>query len=132
MGPGHQQFFRREPRDHLAAILRDHYFFLQAGRRPAVRGGPVSFQREDHSLFDHFGMIEGNQAAKDRLFPDREADAMAVLQRESGLFVGKAKFFGLGPELNDVRRGNPGLDDTDRRLYASIIAGAALPTANVR
>ena len=95
MRAGDQQFFRREARDDFAAIFGDDDFFFETRGGPAVGCGPVGFQREDHAFFDHFGMIEGNQAAEDRFLPDRQADAVAILQCKGGFFVGEAELFAL-------------------------------------
>src|SRR5712692_10921960 len=47
---------------------------------------------------------------------------MSVLQSESGFFVRKAELFRLGPELDDVRRGDSGLHDADRGVH--VVAAA--------
>ena len=80
-------------------------------------GGPVGFERKDHAFFDHFGIIERNQAAEDRFLPDRQTDAVAVLQRKSGFFIGEAELLRLGPELDHVGRGDARFDDADRRVH---------------
>ena len=105
-----EQFLGGKARDDLAAILGDDELLFDARRRPAIGGGPEGLQREDHSFFDHLGMIERDQAAEDRLFPDREADAVAILQREGRLFIGEAELLGLRPELDDIGRRDAGLD----------------------
>src|SRR5437016_1970309 len=53
-------------------------------------------------------MVERNQPAQDRLLPDRETDAVPVLEREGGLLVGEAEFIRFRPELDDLIRRDAG------------------------
>src|SRR5919204_222616 len=76
---------RREAGDHLAAVGRHHELLLDPRRRPAVGGRPEGLEREHHPLLDRLGMVERHEPADDRLLPDREADAVAELQRERRL-----------------------------------------------
>src|SRR3990172_12262308 len=62
-------------------------------------------------------MIEGHETAENWFLPDRQADAVAVLESEGGFFVGEAEFFRLGPEFDHVRRGNSRLDDADGGVH---------------
>src|SRR2546426_4404584 len=71
VGARHEEFFGWKARDDLAAIFCYDDLLFEAGRRPAVRGRPVSFEREDHPLFDDLRMVQRNKAAEDGLLPDR-------------------------------------------------------------
>ena len=93
---GDEKFFRREPRDHFVPRRGDYDFFFDARRAPAVRRRPEGFQREHHARLDLHRMLERNQAADHRLLPDGEPDAVAVLQRERGFFVGEAEVVAFG------------------------------------
>src|SRR6478672_5925100 len=68
--PGHQKLFCRELGDHLATVLGDNQLLLDACRTPSVAGGPIRFERENHSLLKGFGMLKGDQPREDGLFPD--------------------------------------------------------------
>src|SRR5260370_39041777 len=46
-------------------------------------------------------MIERNQAADHRLLPNCQPDAVAILQRETSLFVRKTEFFSSRPHRSD-------------------------------
>src|SRR5260370_6799065 len=59
-------------------------------------------------------MLEGNQSADYRLFPDGQADAVSVLQRERCFFIGKAKLLGFGPHGSDLRGGSSRPHQRDR------------------
>src|SRR5712692_3899707 len=67
-------------------------------------------------------MVEGNQPADDRFFPDGKSNAMAVLQREARLFVGEAEVLCLGPNRSNLRRGAAGAHQFDGSVQ--IIAAA--------
>jgi hypothetical protein len=53
-------------------------------------------------------MLERNQAADDRLLPDGQADAVTVLQRESGFFIGETELLRLRPHGGDLGVVRPG------------------------
>src|ERR1041385_8318193 len=122
MRAGDEQLLRWKACDHLAAVLRDDELFFEARRGPAVLRRPIGLEGEDHAFLDRLGIIERDEAAEDRLLPDRKPDAVAVLQRESRLLVGEAELLGLGPELDDVGGRDAGLDDRDRRVH--VVAAA--------
>ena len=84
-------------------------------------------------------MVERDQPAEDRLLPDRQADAVPVLQGERGLLVGEAELLGAWPDSTMSPVVAPGLTSaiassmySRQRTYASRIAGDALPTAKQR
>src|ERR1019366_2705620 len=101
VGAGDEEFVGGEARDDLVARFGDDDFFFDAGRAPAVLCGPEGFEREDHAGLDFVGVLQRNEAADDGLFPDRKADAVAVLQAEGGFFVGEAEFLRFGPDFGD-------------------------------
>src|SRR5438132_13183307 len=113
---GDEKLLRRKTCDYLTAIFSHHDFFLETRRRPAIGCRPVSFQSEHHAFLDYLGVVERNQTAEYRLFPDRQTHAMTILQRERRLFVGKTELLGLWPEFDDVGRGDAWLHDTDRGI----------------
>ena len=122
-----------------AAVGRDDQLLLDAGRAPAVGGRPVGLEREDHALLEDLGVIQRDQPAEDRAFPDAEPDAVAVLQRERRLLVGEAELLAVGQTATMSAVVAPGLTSSiawsmysRQILYASRCAGEALPTANVR
>src|SRR5712691_12272432 len=106
----YQQFLRWKTGNHLAPVFRNDQLFLDARRRPAIGGGPESLERENHSLFNHLRVINRDQAAENGFLPDGKTYAVTVLEREGGLFIGEAKFFRSGPELDNVSGGHPRLD----------------------
>ena len=118
----HQQLLGREARDHFVAGFGDHDFFLDARRAPAVLRGPESFEREHHAGLDLVGMFQRNQPADHRLLPDRQADAVAELQREGRFFIGEAELLRLGPHRGDFAGGAARTDQRDGRIQ--IIAAA--------
>ena len=71
---------------------RHDQLLLDPRRLPAVGGGPERLEGEHHALLDHLRMIERDEAREDRLLPDRQPDAVAVLQRERRLLVREAEF----------------------------------------
>ena len=117
-----QQLFGREARDHFVAGFRDHDFFFDARRAPAVLRRPERFEREHHAGLDFMRVLQRNQPADHRLFPNREADAVAELQREGRFFVGKSELLRLGPNRGDLRRRAAGPHQRDGRVQ--IIAAA--------
>src|SRR5216683_1801840 len=78
---GNEKFFRWKTRDHFVAGLSDDNFFLDARRTPAVLGRPERLEREHHPRLDFMRMLERHQPADHRLFPDRQANPVAKLQR---------------------------------------------------
>src|SRR5580704_15365822 len=100
-----EQFLRWETRDDLVAGFGDHNFLFNARRGPSIGGRPEGFQSEYHSGLDLVGMIQRNQAADDRFFPDRQADAMSVLQSEGGFFVGESEFLRFRPQRRNFAGG---------------------------
>src|SRR5579872_1372086 len=70
-------------------------------------------------------MIEGDQAADDRLLPDRQPNTVAVLQSEAGFLVGKSEFLRLGPDRGNLRRGSTGPHQLNCRIeiFAAALVG---------
>src|SRR5918992_6027805 len=101
---GDHQVLGREAGDHLAAVGRDHELLLDAGGGPAVARRPERLEREDHALLDLLGVVERDQPAEDGLLPDREAHAVAELQREGRLLVWEPELRGLRPDLDHLGR----------------------------
>ena len=128
LAAGHEQFLGREPGEQLAAIGGDHDLLLDPGCGPAVGRGPVGLQREHHALFEHLGMIQRHQAAEDRLLPDRQPDAVAVLEGEGGHLVGKAELLRPRPQRDDVGGGGTRPDQRDGLVHvlAAADVGVAL------
>src|SRR5580700_1072119 len=113
---GNQKFLRRKPRDHFVPCRRHHDLFFDARRAPAIGGRPESFQSKHHAGFYLDRMLERYQAADHRLLPNGESDAVAILQRETGFFIGEAEFFSLRPDRGDLRRGAAGTHQFDRGI----------------
>jgi len=111
-----------EAGDHLGAVLRDDELLLDPRRRPAVRRRPERLEREDHPLLDRLGMVERDEPAEDRLLPDREPDAVPVLERERGLLVGEAELLRLRERRDDVGGRDARADHRDR--VVEDVAGA--------
>src|ERR1700722_325066 len=97
MGPGDEQFLGGEAGDYFLPSLGDDDFFFNASSSPTVGRGPESFERKNHARFDLVGMVQRNHSADDWLFPNGQADAVTVLQRERGLFIRKSEFLRLRP-----------------------------------
>src|SRR5919106_1277151 len=72
-------------------------------------------------------MVEGNQATENRFLPNRQADPVTVLERESRFFIGKAEFLCLGPKLNDVRRRDSRLYNADGGIHVVPAAFVSVP-----
>ena len=102
---GDQEVLGGELGDHLAPVGGDDDLLLDPGRRPAVAGGPVGLEREDHALLEHLRVVERDQPAEDRLLPDGQADAVAVLQRERRLLVREPELLRGRPQLDHVGGG---------------------------
>src|SRR6476659_10987789 len=62
---GNRQLFRREQRNHAAALVRDHDLLLDAGGGVAVSGGAIGLEREHHALLDLGRMVERDHARND-------------------------------------------------------------------
>src|SRR5215469_18715684 len=124
----HQQFLRGKLCDHLTAVRGDDEFLLDPRGRPAIAGGPVGLQGENHALLQRLGMIQRHQPAEDRLLPDGQADPVAVLQAEGGGLVGETELVRPGPERDDVRRGRSRFHQRDRLVHVLTAAhvGVAL------
>ena len=58
-------------------------------------------------------MLERDEAAEDRLLPDREADAVAELEGESSLLIGEAELLGPRPDRHHLVGRHPGTDQAD-------------------
>src|SRR6202522_2363489 len=102
MPAGYQKFFRGEACDHFMASFSDDDFFLDPSGTPAIRRGPKSLQRKHHARLDLARMLQRHQAADYRLLPDGEANAVAVLQRESRLLIGKTELLRFRPHSGDL------------------------------
>src|ERR1019366_348930 len=102
MGARDEEFFGRESGDDFVTFLRYDDLFLNAGRAPAVGGGPEGLQCKHHSGFDFLWMLERDKPADDGLLPDGEADAMAILQSESRFFVGESEVLRAGPDRGNL------------------------------
>ena len=127
-GAADEQFLGGEAGDHLAAVGGDDDLLLDARCRPAVGRRPVGLQGEDHPLLENLGVVERDHPAEDRSFPDRQPDAVAVLQRERGHLVGEAELGGRRPHGADVGGRHAGLDHGDRPVdvLAADLVGVAL------
>src|SRR6266536_3021129 len=111
--PGDQHVLGREPGDDLAAVVGYAALLLDPRGRRAVRRRPVGLQRENHAWLDALGVLERHQPAEDRLLPDGQADAVAVLQGEGGLLAREAELGGPWPDRHDVGGGAARLDEGD-------------------
>src|SRR5713226_1034963 len=109
----YKQFLRWKTGNDLAAILRNDQLLLDTSRRPTIAGRPEGLKGEDHTLLDHFWVVERYQAAENGFLPDGKPHAVTVLERKGGLFVGEAELFRFGPELNDLGGGHPRLDSVN-------------------
>src|ERR1700757_2913548 len=98
-----QKFFGREARDDFVARRSDHDLFFNASGAPSVRRRPERLQRENHSRLDLTGMVERHESADDWLLPDREANAVAILQSESRFFVRESEVCRFRPYRRDFR-----------------------------
>src|SRR5215472_8255850 len=70
-------------------------------------------------------MIEGDQPADDRLFPDRKSHAMAILQSKTRFLVGEPELLRLGPNRGNLCRRTPGANEFNggiEVLAASLIS----------
>ena len=85
---------------------------MRAALQPSVEGQKVSSAKTMPGLISYW-MLKGNQAADDRLLPDRKADAVAILQREAGFFVGEPELFGFRPDCGNLGRGAAGANQFD-------------------
>src|SRR5436190_6217563 len=112
----HEQLLGREAGDHLAARARHDELLLDPRRRPAVARRPERLEREDHALLDRLRIVERDEPAEDRLLPDREADAVPVLERERGLLVGEAELLGAREDLDDLGGRDAGPHHRDRLI----------------
>ena len=61
-------------------------------------------------------MLERHEPADDRLLPDRQADAVAELQRERRFLVREAEVLRPGPHRRDLRGRAAGTNQLDRRV----------------
>src|SRR5262245_22903021 len=123
-GAGHDQGLGREAGQDLVPGLGHQDLLLDPRRRPAVRGRPEILQREDHARLERHRVLERHQPAHDRLLPDREPDAVAVLEAEARLLVGEAELLGPRPGGHDVGRRDAGLDHRDgdvQQLPAALV-----------
>ena len=111
-----QEILGREASDDLAPVGGYHDLFLDSRGRPAVGGGPVGLECEDHALLKHLGMVEGDEAAEDRPFPDRQADTVPVLERERGHLVFEPELLRFGPHGADVCGCCAGSHQSDRTV----------------
>ena len=80
---GHDQLVRREPRDHLATVCRDHDLLLDPCGRAAVARGAVRLEREDHALLDFDRVVEGVQPRDHRRFVEADAESVPELEPEA-------------------------------------------------
>src|SRR6266849_5538913 len=79
-------------------------FLLDARGAPTIAGWPESLKREDHAGLDLAGVIKGDQAADHGFFPNCQPHPVAILQRKTSLFIGKAKLSAPGPNCAHPRR----------------------------
>src|SRR5437879_3535361 len=112
----HQQFFGREARDHFVAGRRDHDFFLDARRAPAVGGGPEGLQRKHHARLQFVRVLQRDQAADHRLLPNRQAHSVPKLQCECPLLTRDSKLLSCRPYRGHLRGGPARPDQFDRRI----------------
>src|SRR5579871_866807 len=127
MSAGDHQLFGRELGDDFVAGWRHDDFFFDARGAPAVLRRPERFEREDHARLKRVRMIQRNQAADHWLFPDRQADAVAVLQSEGGLFVREAELLRLRPNRGNFGGGAAGANQLDGGIE---VIAAALVSVN--
>ena len=120
-----QQLLGREARDHFVARFRDDDLFLDARRAPAVGGRPECFQREHHARLEFVRVIQRDQPADHRLFPDRQPDPVAELQRERRLFVREAELLRLRPHRGHLRgsAARPDQFDGGVEIFAAALVG---------
>src|SRR5712691_12432207 len=98
VGVGDKQFLGRELGEDLHAVRRDHYLFLNPGRRYAVGCRTVGFQGKDHALLDLDRRVQRREPADDRALVQGQAEAMPELQAERGLLVREADVLSGRPE----------------------------------
>src|SRR6516164_746371 len=84
--------------DDLAAVLGHHDLFLDAGGAGAVLGAFPGLEREHHAFFQ-WGVLPRIALGNDRPLPEREPDAVAVLQEERFGLVAIAEFLRVRPDL---------------------------------
>ena len=128
-GARDEQLLGRELREKSRSIGGDvDLLFDSAGRR-AVGGGPVGLDREDHSFLELNWVLEGVEATHQRLLPDRQADAVAVLEAEGLLLVREAELLCSRKVPHDVGRARAGTDLGDRGVLevAGVLVDITLP-----
>src|SRR3990172_11265950 len=101
MRSSYQQLFGRESRDDFMTGLGDDNFLLDPSGAPSIARGPERFECENHARFDLVRMLQRYQTADHRFFPNGQANAIAVLQREARLFVRETELLGSGPDGGD-------------------------------
>src|SRR3954466_12805623 len=88
---------------------------IRAADQPSAEGQNVSSANTIPPSIG--GIVERDEPREDRLLPDREPDAVPVLEREGGLLVREAELLGLREALaDDLRRRHARLDHRDRAV----------------
>ena len=100
----------REQRDHLAALVGDDDFFLDAGAGETILRWAEGFDGEHHAFLDLGRMIHRDHARDDRAFVQRQAEAVRELQAESRQFIREAELAGLREGFGNMRRRGARLD----------------------
>src|SRR5882757_4041724 len=128
---GYRQFLRGKQCDDFATPVGDDQFLLDARSGAAIRGGAVSLERKHHALFDLEGVIERDQARDNRPLVERDAEAVAELQREGFHFIGKAELLGARKHGRDFvgPDARPDLGDPCIHPFARLGVGILLRIA---
>src|SRR5208337_5370266 len=88
---GNHELLRGETRDHFVTGFGDDNLLFDSCGAPSILRRPERLESKYHSRFDFVGMFQRDQAADDGLFPNRESDAVAELQRKGRFFIWKPK-----------------------------------------
>ena len=102
---------------------------MRAAPQPSFDGQNVSSANTMPSFISS-GWSSDTRRAEDRLLPDREPDAMAVLQREGGFLVREAELLRRRPHLDDLGGGRARAHQGDRAVH--VVAGALVGVALAR
>ena len=99
--PAYRNFIYRPLGEQVTAILGDDHLFLDArGARAVFRALP-GFEREHHAFFQRL-VLAGEALGEDRPLPQRQADAVAVLQQKRLGLVAVAEILGVPQNVEVV------------------------------